>query len=94
MKRKEGITSSKSFIKKGISGELDSSWKGLPVHCIDPMAINIVVQSSNRKTPGTFCEEASMPEHNDFPNFKQTVFPHLDAAYELAPWLQERAVVR
>ena len=94
MKRKEGITSSKSFIKRGISGELDSIWKGLPVHCIDLIAIHKVVQSSNRVLPGDFCEEASMPEHNEFPNFKQAVFPHLDVAWNLARWLQERAAVR
>jgi hypothetical protein len=56
MKGNGGIISSKSFIKRGLSGEIDSIRKGLPVHCIDLIAIHIVVLSSNQVPLGAIAK--------------------------------------
>src|ERR1700693_3206858 len=68
-------------------GDLHSSWKELPDHCVEQNANPIVTPSSIQVHRSTACKEAAMLEHNDLPNFEQAVLPHLDAAYNLARWL-------
>jgi hypothetical protein len=53
-----------------MSGDLDTIWKGLPVHCNDFIAIHIVAHTSDRVPLGTVRKKAPMLENDDIPSFR------------------------
>jgi RNA polymerase sigma-70 factor (ECF subfamily) len=91
LEHEEGILSTKSFIERELPGDLDSSGKELPVHCVDLKCKPLWGREAHQQAHGwerfTGGREAAMVGHDCLPSFEDLVLPHLDAAYNLARWL-------
>src|SRR5580700_294449 len=83
-RKTEGRVPRKLFAEYELPGDLNSTPKGFPVHCLESPVSAILNSSSMPAGRNAVFEEASsMVDANPPMNFEQAVLPHLNAAYNL-----------